>query len=483
MGDVVPQEAIDFIKGKELTPAFSYKDVWQAEHAHAFTVAKCMQLDLLKDIHESLIAALKNGIPYKQWAKSMQETMENAGWWGKSDMVDPLTGETKRVQLGSPRRIKVIFDTNIRSAYQAGDWAKAQQSIAHPYLMYRLGPAKKHREEHVAWDGLLLPKDDPWWDLHTPPNGYGCQCGLVAVTKAKAERLKEEGIIDETKRRYKQPLVYKPVKLVAPPDETVEYYNKRKGTTYEGIKGITPGFEYNPGNPKSRMERIAEVGKATEQEFRHSVSGSTEPTKESLRNPVSAGFSAVDKAIRPHASHAFSCISKVHGDGKLPKIPMKTSRAKSYNGQFETRGSFASAIRISGSDHKELTVLHEVGHYLDNAAFPKANGMVSFASSSPGSSKMAKLMDALRKSEAVKGIVSSGYKVGYYTKPTEMIARSYAQYIAVKTQDAVLISQLNGILDAGTGYRYSQWTDSDFRPILEAYDELLEEMGWLKRMR
>jgi len=38
------------LKDKKLKVAFSYKDVWNEEHATAFTVAKAMQLDVLSDI-------------------------------------------------------------------------------------------------------------------------------------------------------------------------------------------------------------------------------------------------------------------------------------------------------------------------------------------------------------------------------------------------------------------------------------------------
>lgn len=36
------------------------------------------------------------------------------------DMTDPVTGEVKKVQLDSTRRLKVIYDTNLRTVHSEG---------------------------------------------------------------------------------------------------------------------------------------------------------------------------------------------------------------------------------------------------------------------------------------------------------------------------------------------------------------------------
>ncbi len=43
------------------------------------------------------------------------------------------------------------------------------------------------REQHLAWDGLVLKADDPWWDVHYPPNGWGCQCYVVTLSDAEMQ--------------------------------------------------------------------------------------------------------------------------------------------------------------------------------------------------------------------------------------------------------------------------------------------------------
>ena len=64
----------------------------------------------------------------------------------------------------------------MRSACQKGQYERTMAGDLHPYLMYRIGSSLRHREEHKSWDGLILPKDDPWRDSHLPLNSWGCKC-------------------------------------------------------------------------------------------------------------------------------------------------------------------------------------------------------------------------------------------------------------------------------------------------------------------
>lgn len=75
-----------------------------------------------------------------------------------------------------------------------GRFDRACESDAHPYLMYRVGPSKVHRPEHLEWDGLILDKNDPFRLSHNLPNGLGCKCYIVAVSKGRKERYERDGI-------------------------------------------------------------------------------------------------------------------------------------------------------------------------------------------------------------------------------------------------------------------------------------------------
>jgi len=253
---IIPKEAVAYLKNKIRVGAdgspfpafknFSYKDIWHEEHATNFTVAKAMQMDVLKDINEAVIQAAERGESLEHFRKNLAPILQQKKWWGKKKIIDPLTGEEVNAQLGSDHRLKVIYNTNIRSAYQQGKWERAQASDVHPYLMYRVGNSKNHRKEHLAWDGLILPKDDPWWNSHFPPNDYGCKCWTQAISEARAEKLKQNGInvppSIEGGDGY-----HVDIKTKAPPEKYFAYFNERKGTIEKVPAGVHPSFNWNVG--------------------------------------------------------------------------------------------------------------------------------------------------------------------------------------------------------------------------------------------
>lgn len=231
----VPLEAISFLKGKGLKVGFSYLDVWREEHAYSFTVAKAMELDVLRTIRDETVRALSEGRTFAQFKKDLTPALQRLGWWGEKEVVDPLTGRTKTAQLGSPRRLKTIYDTNMRQARSAGQWDRAQRTKkALPYLRYGLGPSLEHRMEHAAWEGMTLPVDHPWWDTHMPMNGWGCKCNVRQVGQREMDR--NGWTVSEP-----------------PPVKRREWINKRTGEAQMVPEGIDPGFDYNPGKDRGRQ--------------------------------------------------------------------------------------------------------------------------------------------------------------------------------------------------------------------------------------
>lgn len=228
---VDPEEAIKWFREKGYRIGYDWRDTWNEEHAWAFTVAKAMQLDLLADLREAVDEALSQGRSFGEFKKGLKPILQQRGWWGEKEEVDPLTGEVKTVQLGSTRRLRIIYDTNLRQAHNAGQWQRAQRLKAtRPYLRYivRKGGANR-RPEHQAWRDTVLPVDDPWWDTHHPANGFGCECGVQQLNARDVKRL---GLH---------------VTEQAPPIEHVSWENPRTGAVERVPKGISPGFGYNPG--------------------------------------------------------------------------------------------------------------------------------------------------------------------------------------------------------------------------------------------
>lgn len=225
-----PREAIEYFRGKGLQETFAWQDMWEEEHARAFTVAKAMRRDILVDIRDALDKAISEGRTFDQFKADLRPLLEEKGWWGKKPMVDPLTGKEREVQLGSARRLRTIFDVNLRSAYQAGRWQRIQASKSElPFLRYVAVQDSRTRPEHRAWHGTVLPVDDAWWDSHYPPCGFRCRCTVLQFNKRTLDR-----------RGW--PITEEPVKF---PPQT--YVNPRTGEATVQERGIDPGFNYNVG--------------------------------------------------------------------------------------------------------------------------------------------------------------------------------------------------------------------------------------------
>lgn len=259
----VPKEAITYFNNKVSVPGFDYRDIWKDEHAHSFTVAKAMQVDVLDSIRGALSKALAEGQTMRDFSKNLTPELQRLGWWGKSQMVDPLTGDVVPVQLGSPRRLKTIFNANMRTARAAGQWERAERTKkALPYMLYELGPSKEHRVDHAAWHGTLLPIDDPWWDTHMTPNGWGCKCRVRQVSRVEYERLTKTGVPAPDRKQEINPKTglptgrmekrRVPVQTTAPKTEYVEWKNKRTGKTELVPEGIDPGWDTNPGKVRQQ---------------------------------------------------------------------------------------------------------------------------------------------------------------------------------------------------------------------------------------
>jgi hypothetical protein len=112
--------------------------------------------------------------------------------------------------------------------------------------MYRIGPSVHHREDHQSWDGLILPKDDPFWDSHFPPNGWGCKCHTRAVTEARKKLYEENGVPSAPKLDGSGGGNV-PAKTQASPVKYKTYFNKRKGTVEQVPAGVDPALNWNQG--------------------------------------------------------------------------------------------------------------------------------------------------------------------------------------------------------------------------------------------
>lgn len=182
-----PKDAISYLEQKGFKIGWDWHETLDDAHSKAFTVAKVARMDLLQDIRQSLISAMEKGQTLEQWKTSITPTLKDKGWWGKKTVINP-EGREQDVQLGSPRRLRIIYQTNMQSAFAAGRY-KAQLAGAEtrPYWEYRHITINNPRKEHKALDGLVFRYDDPFWSVAYPPSKFGCNCRVNARSAREVE--------------------------------------------------------------------------------------------------------------------------------------------------------------------------------------------------------------------------------------------------------------------------------------------------------
>ena len=184
-----PEEIVEYFKSKGVKVSYDWHDVYNEAHAHAFTVAKMTELDLLKDTQNLLAKSIEDGMTYLEFKKEAMNLFASKGWVGFKEVTNPKTGEKETVELGTPRRIRNIYINNINSAYAAGKYKELMEEVdVAPYWQYQCMMDGRERPEHAALHGKVFKADDPFWQNFYPPNGWGCRCWVVNLTQNQVDK-------------------------------------------------------------------------------------------------------------------------------------------------------------------------------------------------------------------------------------------------------------------------------------------------------
>jgi hypothetical protein len=164
--------------------------------------------------------------------------------------------------------------------------------------------------------------------------------------------------------------------------------------------------------------------------------------------PDGAAFDPVRRAL--------AAIDAVHGDGDLPLLPVARTRATTEAGTYEWSDRTGEPLRLRFStlgEHPELTVVHEIGHFLDHQALGRPG---TFASESDALTAVIRAIDRSAASEALRSLLNRRHVlvrervrstrvlvkrsfVEYFLSPHEQFARAYAQFIAVMSRSPDLL--------------------------------------------
>lgn len=171
-------EQVAFFRQKlgNLVPTATWRDLMGAQHDRACMVAGAAKADLLADLAAAVDKAITDGESLDAFRARFGEIVQRHGWQG-------WTGSQSA--RGIAWRTRVIYRTNAATSYAAGRYA---QLAEFPLWVYQHGGSRDPRPQHLAWDGLTLPREHKFWTTHAPPNGWGCRCRVAGASSPAAAR-------------------------------------------------------------------------------------------------------------------------------------------------------------------------------------------------------------------------------------------------------------------------------------------------------
>ena len=211
------QEAIDYFRQKTDMPTKHWTAVMDEAHARSFMVAGAADKALVGDFRKAVDKAISQGTGLQDFRKDFDSLVEKYGW----------------SHAGTANwRAKIIYQTNMSTAHAAGRYAQMTDPDvlkAFPYWQYQHMNCPHPRMQHLAWSGMVLRADDPFWATCYPPNGWKCHCVVLTVSERGLARMGKSG-----------------------PDKSPDlkwqtYIDRTTGVVTKYPAGVDPGFAYNPG--------------------------------------------------------------------------------------------------------------------------------------------------------------------------------------------------------------------------------------------
>jgi SPP1 gp7 family putative phage head morphogenesis protein len=177
-------EIIQFIEDQRPREIADWNELGAEEYGRAFTAARTAEADVVRDLYEGLLETMREGEGETDFAERMVPILRQKGWL--ADLDDEALG----------RRVRLIYDTNLRTSQAVGKWRSFQRTAQHlPYLRYSAVLDRRTRPSHAALHGITLPVDHAFWRQAFPPCGFGCRCIVSALSRSQAAR--RGGVTDD----------------------------------------------------------------------------------------------------------------------------------------------------------------------------------------------------------------------------------------------------------------------------------------------
>lgn len=407
------------------------------------------------------------------WARARSELV--AGFQ-EGEGVDRLRARVRGVTDLSRADAELLARTEVIAASNMGSQARvdAMGDDAPPYRQWLSTLDGRTRPTHVRADGQVVPRGEPFsvggFQARVPgdpalPAAERANCRCTVLFTETAEPLDVEG---------RQTGGSDPEREPPRPVDTGEAADIAEAI--EDVDVPAPAGNLGPGATNAPGGRS--VG-------------------ESLGGPDDAMVLGPDPDLVADVTRV---IDSLHGDGDLYDLPvMHLEQSNRAQGMFTSYGGKPSHISLRpDTPGQSFTLAHEVGHWLDlDGMFVKGEFSTESRFEHPALQAVFKAMfdseageQLFRKRRELARAISAGdaYEerflrpqldyLEYLLDDRELWARAYSQWVATRSGDGEMLYGLNLARNGVPPDVPYQWTDEDFRPIGEAIDQLMVQLGW-----
>lgn len=496
-------EAAKWLRDKPVVSREVFDTLLPELRARAFLVSGVEDANVAAEIRE-IVAKLPEGL---SWEKAKREIASKLGPWLSSD-DDAMKAARARAEL--------ILRTHGFQAYQvtAHKIMRAQEDVF-PFWQYLSLGDEKVRPAHGALNLKVAPANAPFWHDHSPPWQWGCRCRKVPLMAYEVEEIQAE---DKTLPPERQRVLQGAALKLAEQGRMYNAAGQQLDIKSDRQKGKPGGFVFDPDSLalpvselKDRYDMITwaefetnskalklddgrtvwgwlngeKVKKAKAKTKTKAAKAATPaaapatPAKPGAAPLVSAALDLSSTGVHQKvAKTAADAIDAVHGDGVLPVSKLAALDIQKL-GAYGDYHPITNAIRYAhDGDWPELTVVHEVGHFLDRRALGNGTGFATHQLDTP---ELQGWWNAIVSSPTFQSITPkkthSVDKWSYFTSQHEAWARSYAQFIATESGDPILKGCVDRVLACPQPWR--QWQEAEFKPIADAMRAVLKSKGWM----
>lgn len=169
------REAVDEFASRRIVTRKEADTLEAYARKRAWWISGVAQMDVVNDVHESIVEAMRKGTSFEDWKKEIGPKIENA--WGREDSF----------------RIQTIWRNATSSAYNAGridQMSEPHIVSVRPYWMLDVVDDLHTSTtcKPFLTPPVILPSSDPWWFTHSPPLHHRCRSGIRSLRQSVAEK-------------------------------------------------------------------------------------------------------------------------------------------------------------------------------------------------------------------------------------------------------------------------------------------------------